>query len=104
MPTIFRKIRRVLLTENKFSKYLLYALGEIVLVVIGILLALQINTCNNEKIQDGKEQFYLNEIKSTLIQDSLAIKQVLEYNIKKKKVIGVTIGAVLIDSLLMLQN
>ncbi|MBW8243063.1 hypothetical protein K1F50_09655 [Muricauda oceani] len=92
MPTIFRKIRRVLLTENKFSKYLLYAFGEIVLVVIGILLALQINTCNNEKIQDGKEQFYLSEIKSTLVQDSLAIKHVLEYNIKKQKVIGEMMG------------
>ena len=92
MPTIFRKIRRVLLTENKFSKYLLYAIGEIVLVVIGILLALQINTCNNEKIQDGKEQFYLSEIKSTLIKDSLVIKQVLEYNIKKKKVVGDMMG------------
>ena len=59
MPTIFRKLRKSLLTENKFSKYLFYAAGEIVLVVIGILLALQINTCNNQKIQRNKEQFYL---------------------------------------------
>ncbi|MBO0331110.1 DUF6090 family protein [[Muricauda] lutisoli] len=92
MPTIFRKIRKALLSENKFSKYLLYALGEIILVVIGILLALQINTCNNEKIQDGKEQFYLSEIRSSLVQDSLTIKKVLEFNIKKKKVVSDMMG------------
>jgi len=92
MPTIFRKLRKSLLTENKFSKYLVYAAGEIVLVVIGILIALQINTCNNQKIQNDKEQFYLSEIKSTLIQDSLGIKKVLEYNIQKKKVIGEMMG------------
>ena len=40
MIKFFRKIRQRLLTNNKFSKYLLYAIGEIILVVIGILLAL----------------------------------------------------------------
>ena len=49
MIQFFRKIRQRLLTENKFSKYLLYAIGEIVLVVIGILIALQINNLNEEK-------------------------------------------------------
>ncbi|WP_191860700.1 DUF6090 family protein [Hanstruepera ponticola] len=46
MIKFFRKIRQHLLAENKFSKYLLYALGEIILVVIGILIALQINNWN----------------------------------------------------------
>ncbi|EAR01523.1 DUF6090 family protein [Maribacter sp. HTCC2170] len=54
MIKFFRKIRQKLLTENKFSKYLLYAIGEIVLVVIGILIALNINTWNEEK-QNQKE-------------------------------------------------
>ena len=49
MIIFFKKIRQQLLTENKFSKYLLYAIGEIVLVVIGILIALQLNTCRMEK-------------------------------------------------------
>ena len=49
MIKFFRKIRQKLLTENKFSKYLLYAIGEIVLVVIGILIALQINNWNEER-------------------------------------------------------
>ena len=43
MLKFFRKIRQQLLSENKFSKYLLYAIGEIILVVIGILIALQLN-------------------------------------------------------------
>jgi len=49
MIKFFRKIRRQLLTENRFSKYLLYAIGEIVLVVIGILIALQINIWNENR-------------------------------------------------------
>ncbi|PKA99791.1 hypothetical protein B0O79_3512 [Flavobacteriaceae bacterium MAR_2009_75] len=46
MIKFFRKIRQKLLSENKFSKYLFYAIGEIVLVVIGILIALSINNWN----------------------------------------------------------
>jgi len=49
MIKFFRKIRQGLLTQNKFSKYLLYALGEIILVVIGILIALQINNWNEDR-------------------------------------------------------
>lgn len=48
-----------MLTENKFSKYLLYAIGEILLVVIGILIALQINNNNNFNEQRRLEQDYL---------------------------------------------
>ena len=52
MIKFFRKIRLNLLSENKFRNYLFYAIGEIVLVVIGILIALQINTWSeNEKIK-----------------------------------------------------
>ena len=46
MIKFFRKIRQKLLNENRFSKYLVYAIGEIVLVMIGILLALQVNNWN----------------------------------------------------------
>jgi len=59
MIKFFRKIRQKLLTENKFSKYLLYAIGEIILVVIGILIALQINNANeNRKITETKKEYY----------------------------------------------
>lgn len=49
MIKFFRHIRQPLLSENKFSKYLLYAIGEIVLVVIGIPIALQINNWNEQR-------------------------------------------------------
>ena len=50
MIKFFLRIRQKLLTENKFSKYQIYAIGEIVLLDIGILIALQINKCYDEKV------------------------------------------------------
>lgn len=67
MIKFFRKIRQKLLTENKFSKYLLYAIGEIILVVIGILIALQINNSNELAKQRAKEVQFLKNLKSDLI-------------------------------------
>ena len=61
MIKFFRKIRQSLLAENKFSKYLIYAIGEIALVVIGILIALQINNWNEER---KKETLMITNIKS----------------------------------------
>jgi len=59
MIKFFRKIRQRLLNENKFSKYLIYAIGEIVPVVIGILIALQINNWNeNRKLDNTKQNYY----------------------------------------------
>lgn len=58
MIKFFRRIRQRLLTENKFSKYLFYAVGEIVLVVIGILVALQLNNWNEERAQREIEIYY----------------------------------------------
>jgi hypothetical protein len=52
MIKFFRTIRQKMLTENKVSKYFLYAIGEIVLVVIGILIALQINNANEVSKQN----------------------------------------------------
>ena len=51
MIKFFRKIRQNLLMENKTGKYFKYAIGEIVLVVIGILIALQINTWNDHRVK-----------------------------------------------------
>ena len=58
MIKFFRKIRQNLLTENKFSKYLIYAIGEIILVVIGILIALQLNDWNDHQKQLKLEKEY----------------------------------------------
>lgn len=55
MLKFFRKIRQQLFTENKFGKYLFYAIGEIILVVIGILIALQINNWSDD--QKAQVQF-----------------------------------------------
>jgi hypothetical protein len=66
MIKFFRRVRQQLLSENKFSKYIIYAIGEILLVVIGILIALNINNTNEIKKQRAKELHYLNNIKSDL--------------------------------------
>ncbi|MBN4084968.1 hypothetical protein JYT89_01355 [Flavobacteriaceae bacterium AH-315-B10] len=65
MISFLRRIRHSLLAENKFSKYAVYAIGEILLVVIGILIALQINNWNeNRKLNDKRQ-----ELIAALIED-----------------------------------
>jgi len=68
---LFRKIRQNLLAQNRFTRYLLYALGEIALVMIGILLALQVNNWNNRQKQAAHEQKVLKELLLNLRMDSL---------------------------------
>ncbi|WP_445385775.1 DUF6090 family protein [Robiginitalea sp. IMCC44478] len=86
MIKFFRKIRQKLINENRFSKYLLYAIGEIILVVIGILIALQINNSNNKRLDAEREFKYLSNIKLDLTKDI----ESLEYNIdfRQKKARG----------------
>ena len=74
MIKFFRKIRQNLLMENKTGKYLKYAIGEIVLVVIGILIALSINNWNEEIKNRAFEKEILEQIRANLIKD----KQTLE--------------------------
>ncbi|WP_242082867.1 DUF6090 family protein [Aestuariivivens sediminis] len=69
MIKFFRQIRQRLLSEGKNGKYLKYAFGEIILVVIGILIALQINNWNNNNQQKKIEIKYLKEIKQNLTKD-----------------------------------
>ncbi|MGZ0015051.1 DUF6090 family protein [Yeosuana sp. AK3] len=66
MIKFFRKIRQKMLTENKFGKYMTYAIGEIVLVVIGILIALSLNNWNQEKSERKSEKQYI----FSLIEDA----------------------------------
>jgi hypothetical protein len=77
MIKFFRKIRQQMLTENKFSKYLIYAFGEIILVVIGILIALQINNWNEERKIAANESYILNEILNNLKEDAQQIEYIL---------------------------
>ena len=69
MIKFFRKIRQSLLIENKTGKYFKYAIGEIVLVVIGILIALQINNWNEKNKLKTEEVKLLKEMKSALLSD-----------------------------------
>ncbi|MBC2839856.1 DUF6090 family protein [Robiginitalea sp. SC105] len=64
MLRFFRQLRRRLLTDNKFSKYLLYAVGEILLVVFGILIALQVDNWNEAKKEESLYITYLSRLKS----------------------------------------
>ncbi|MAN60187.1 MAG: hypothetical protein CMC08_10165 [Flavobacteriaceae bacterium] len=62
MIKFFRNIRKQTISENRFSKYLLYAIGEIVLVVIGILIALQINNWNERQKIEAVQETYLEQL------------------------------------------
>jgi hypothetical protein len=75
MIKFFRHIRQQLLSEGKTEKYLKYAIGEIVLVVIGILIALQINNWNEARKIRDKEVIYLNNIKTDLQLSILEIEE-----------------------------
>ena len=66
MPKFFRKIRRNLPSNGKIGKYLKYAIGEIILVVLGILIALQINNWNETNKLHKRELTLLKELKTNL--------------------------------------
>ena len=78
MIRFFRKIRQKLLFGNKLGKYLLYAIGEILLVVIGILIALQINNQNDLRKERIKEIHYLENIKTDLNINLLEMDRYLD--------------------------
>ena len=81
MIKFFRKIRQKMLTENKFSKYLIYAVGEIILVVIGILIALQINNWNETRQIKKVEK----EILYVLLEDLNSAKSYSEQYIENEQ-------------------
>ncbi len=74
MIKLFRSIRKNLLAEGKTTKYFKYAIGEIILVVIGILIALQINNWNEFRKERIKEKAYLTRLKEDLISDKKTIE------------------------------
>ena len=84
MLTFFRRIRKGLLSEGATSKYLLYATGEILLVMIGILLALQVNNWNEWRKAHRFEDDLLTELRNTIIYDYSSIETVLEGNGKSR--------------------
>ncbi|MEH6748121.1 MAG: DUF6090 family protein [Maribacter arcticus] len=103
MIKFFRKIRQNLLNEGKTGKYIKYAIGEIFLVVIGILIALQINNWNEAR----KDKKYLNrvytQIKNDLQKDTLemgvAIKLITEKNKRLTAIIDGTVSVSYYDTI-----
>ena len=81
MIKFFRKIRYDLMSSGKTSKYIKYAIGEIILVVIGILIALQINNWNEDRKNATNEAHILNEILNNLNEDKDQISFILERRI-----------------------
>lgn len=69
MIKFFRRIRQNMIKENKVSKYFLYAIGEIILVVIGILIALSINTSNENNKNKREASFQLSKLRGNLNSD-----------------------------------
>jgi len=78
MLRFFRTIRKKLIEEDNVRKYLLYAIGEILLVVIGILIALQVNNWNEERKNLAKVENYTQSLIADLAKDSVAIAEVLD--------------------------
>ncbi|NNF36616.1 MAG: hypothetical protein HKN68_21115 [Saprospiraceae bacterium] len=79
MFTFLRKVRRSLMETGSVKKYILYAIGEIVLIVVGIMIALQINTWNENKKTASKVNELLIALQEDLIQDTLLINENLPF-------------------------
>ena len=77
MIRFFRRIRQELLTDNKFSKYLIYGIGEIVLVVIGILIALEVNNRNEDRYKRAEMSNIYISIIDELENDSRILDDIL---------------------------
>ena len=84
MISFFRKIRQNLLNEGKTGRYIKYAIGEIVLVVLGILIALQINDWNQHRIDRNNEKVYLKRIVSEINTNNQINKRLVWSRLEKK--------------------
>ncbi len=91
MAKFFGRIRKGLLSENRFTKYLIYAVGEILLVVVGILLALQINAWNDQRVRNDEfSNIYLGIIEELEGDIKILDEYLPEYkwkNVKLKKIV-----------------
>ena len=83
MINFFRKTRKKMADDNKPMKYMRYAVGEILLVVIGILIALSINNWNKRRLNENKIVSFLQEVKKNLAVEIEKSKLVIEYYNKK---------------------
>ncbi len=77
MIKFFRQIRYKLMGEQNTARYLKYAIGEIILVVIGILIALSINNWNEKLKENKKEAYFIDELQKEFINDSLTLQRLI---------------------------
>ena len=77
MIKFFRRLRRQLLSENRFSKYLIYAIGEIILVVVGILIALSINNWNTKRLAKLEEKVILENLLNEFETNHIDLKKAI---------------------------
>ncbi|MEZ4796131.1 MAG: DUF6090 family protein [Flavobacteriaceae bacterium] len=80
MLAFFRRIRKSLIANGNAQKYLFYALGEIILVVIGILIAINFNNSNQNKISTNERYDKLNKLRELVYSDSLGLVYTINYN------------------------
>ena len=80
MLKFLRHIRKKLIEEDNVRKYLLYAIGEILLVVIGILIALQVNNWNEHRLELAEERVILNSLNEEFNQNRKLIRKSIEDN------------------------
>lgn len=80
MLRFFRKIRQQYLQDGAFSKYLLYTVGEIALVVIGILLALAINNASEDRSKRKEEQVYLQGLQRDFVASRVKLVELISVN------------------------
>jgi len=78
MMKFFNHIRRKLAAENKVMAYLRYAIGEILLVVIGILIALQINSWNQSRLESIDEKIILSNLHDEFINNKIELKKSIQ--------------------------
>lgn len=79
MINLYRKIRKNLVSKNKTTKYIKYAVGEIALVMIGILLAMQINNWNQNRLHKNEFNNILETISQDLKRDTLVADNIIKY-------------------------
>jgi len=80
MINFFRNIRQKMINKNKITSYLLYAIGEIILVVIGILIALQINNWNEQNKKKQLKNEYVSSLTNDLSKDTLQLNNRIKAN------------------------
>jgi len=94
MLTFLRKIRKSLIDSGSTRRYLLYAVGEIALVVIGILIALQINNWNELMIEQKKEEIILNNLRENLEININLLNEAIKVGRLKEESVGFVIEAI----------